>query len=184
MALPDEKDLRGLLTAREHDQGTAGAARKTRAALGAAIDVQSYSRSVASSSSDCRARRSTGGCVSPRPVFWRSATMASGIDLRRRARTSRTAQVDAVAGPYWTVENTRSRAVLGPAQDHRAQTSSGGTPHGFLLLFFAVCPWGPPHKSKSCGDLDSCPPKTWPRPYHPRAPSPGRMCRYTSATGA
>ena len=80
------------------------------------------------------------------PVSMRSATVASDIAHRRRARLSRSARVGAAAGLYSTVENTRSRAVLGPVQDHRAQPSSGGTPHGFMLLFFAA--WSGRRSSK------------------------------------
>ena len=139
MALPDEKDLCGRIIDAHSDHGTTGTSRGSRAALIAASDAESMhtigrKQRLHAPCSKVN-RRLHLGCACLKPL-------GDGGQRHRppstRAHASRGARFDAVAGLYSTVENTRSRAVWGPAQDHRAQPSSGETPHGFMLLLFAV----------------------------------------------
>ena len=106
------------------DHDTTGTSRGTRAALISASDAESMltigrKQRFHVPRSKVNRRLRLGA-----PVSRRSATVASDIAHRHRARMTRSARVDAVAGRYSTVENTRSRAVLGSRQGHDAYHGS------------------------------------------------------------
>ena len=138
VALADENKLCGLITAAHSTMMLqpphAGAGRRCRPCA----TRTRCARLAASSGDRCRARRSSDGCASPRLGSRRAATVASGIDRRRSARTSRTAYFGAVPGRYADLENTTSGAVLSSTQGLELADEGRRARHGFSLSFLAV----------------------------------------------